>query len=117
MVGRFREFFLSCKTKLKIPSQTEKLIAHLADFIFPSSSPFSAFPWSRGDAIDATPMHKPPPPGLSCFHESAPKQGAAQSIRRHRENRSLSLDVPQFRPLRNFATYIRRMHIYPLAMR
>lgn len=60
------------------------------NFNFPFSSLFFTFPRSREDAIDATPVHKPPS-GLSCFHKSALKQGADTSDAQHSPTQSHSL--------------------------
>lgn len=76
-------------------SREAHILLHHIGFNFPFSSLFFAFPWSREDAIDATPMHKPPSSVLSCFHKSASKQGAGTSDAQHpptqRTHRPLSL--------------------------
>jgi len=89
-----------------------------AGFNFPFFSLFFAFPWSRENAIDTTPMHKPPS-RLSCFHKSASKQGVDASIHQHREPSSavlLSLSFARctaiLQPPQLPATYIRHVYIY-----
>lgn len=121
---RFSKDITDFHWSLRIPNRKPRKRRHLIappGFNFPFSSLFFAFPWSREDAIDATPMHKPPS-GLSCFHKSASKQGTDTSDAQHSPTqriavRSLfhsfarSLDALQFCNPRKYATYMRRIHV------